>query len=124
MNRIYIFRSRIEISWKTTCSNNIRNFEHVTTSSVNHRSNTNRKSLISKFYHLKRVNNYAIWMYCMKHMMQREGLFEYCTIPPSTIILESTRTKRESALVAINNNAKNTILKLLKRYDKSYQCWA
>nr|PNR58496.1 hypothetical protein PHYPA_005491 [Physcomitrium patens] len=48
--------------------------------------------------------------------MQREGLFEYCTIPPSTIILESTRTKRESALVAINNNAKNTILKLLKRF--------
>lgn len=33
------------------------------------------------------------------------------------------RIVRENALVAINNNAKNIVLRLQKNYTKPYNCW-
>ncbi|KAG0595621.1 hypothetical protein M758_UG182400, partial [Ceratodon purpureus] len=48
--------------------------------------------------------------------LQRDGLFTYCITPPSTYMSETVRLGRESALAAINNNAKNTTLRLLKRF--------
>ncbi|KAG0575112.1 hypothetical protein KC19_VG319500, partial [Ceratodon purpureus] len=52
-------------------------------------------------------------------MLQRDGLFTYCITPPSAHMSETERLGRESALAAINNNAKNTTLRLLKRKSDS-----
>ncbi|KAG0594067.1 hypothetical protein M758_UG045100, partial [Ceratodon purpureus] len=49
-----------------------------------------------------------------------DGLFVYCITPPSDPVPDRERIGRESALAAINNNAKNAALQLLKSYHEPY----
>ena len=87
------------------------------------RPHQSRDCSILEQYHLEGFQNYGVWAYRMKHMLQRDGLYIYCVTPPSTVMLDAERLGRESALTAINNNAKNAALRLLKRYKEPYRCW-
>jgi hypothetical protein len=74
-------------------------------------------------YHLEGGNNFGVWAYRMKNLLQKDGRFHYCTTPPSKIMGEEEKTARQQVLSIINSNAKNTALKLLRRYNDPYECW-
>ena len=74
-------------------------------------------------YHLDGGNNFGVWAYRMKNLLQKDGRFHYCTTPPSKIMGEEEKTARQQVLSIINSNAKNTALKLLRRYSDPYECW-
>jgi hypothetical protein len=51
------------------------------------------------------------------------GRFHYCLTPPSKIMDEEERMARQQVMSVINNNAKNSALKLLRRYSDPHECW-
>lgn len=74
-------------------------------------------------YHLEGGNNFGVWAYRMKNLLQKDGRFHYCITPPKEIMSEEEKTARQQVLSIINSNAKNTALKLLRRYKDPYECW-
>lgn len=80
-------------------------------------------SLLLETYHLEGGNNFGVWAYCMKNLLQKDGRFHYCLTPPSQIMGEEERTERQQVLSIINNNAKNSVLKVLRRYHDPHECW-
>lgn len=74
-------------------------------------------------YHLEGGNNFGVWAYRMKNLLQKDGRFHYCTTPPKEVMDEEEKTARQQVLSIINSNAKNTALKLLRRYNDPYDCW-
>lgn len=74
-------------------------------------------------YHLEGGNNYGVWAYRMKNHLQKDGRFHYCITPASKTMGEEEKTARQQVLSIINSNAKNTALKLLRRYNDPYECW-
>ena len=44
-------------------------------------------------YHLDGGNNFGIWSYRMKNLLQKDGRFHYCLTPPSKIM--GRRRKRQ-----------------------------
>ena len=37
-------------------------------------------------YHLDGGGSYGVWSYRMKNLLQRDGRFHYCLIPPSAVM--------------------------------------
>ena len=74
-------------------------------------------------YHLEGGSNFGVWAYRMKNHLQKDGRFRYCITPPSDIMGEEERTARQQVMSIINSNAKNSALKLLRRYHDPYECW-
>ena len=61
----------------------------------------------------------------MKNVLVRDGLFEYCSEPPSPFMGNAKRKGRQSTLSAINDSIKGDVaLKLLKRYSDPFDCWS
>ena len=87
------------------------------------RSNQSQECSILEMYHLEGRHNYAIWSYRMKYMLQHDGLYAYCITPPSASMNETKSQGRESTFNPLNNNAKNAVLWLLKKYGEPYRCW-
>ena len=74
-------------------------------------------------YHLEGGSNFGVWAYRMKNLLQMDGRFHYCLNPPSKIMGEEERTARQQVMSIINSNAKNSALKLLRRYHDPHECW-
>lgn len=74
-------------------------------------------------YHLEGASNFGVWAYRMKNLLQKDGRFRYCITPPSKIMGEEERTARQQVMNIINSNAKNSALKLLRRYHDPHECW-
>jgi hypothetical protein len=74
-------------------------------------------------YHLEGGNNYGVWAYRMKNLLQKDGRFRYCLTPPSKIMGEEERIARQQVMSIINSNAKNTALRILRRYHDPHECW-
>ena len=74
-------------------------------------------------YHLEGGSNFGIWAYRIKNLLQRDGRFRYCITPPSEPLGEEERMARQQVMSIINTNAKNSALKLLRRYSDPYECW-
>ena len=74
-------------------------------------------------YHLEGGRNFGVWAYRMKNLLQKDGRFVYCLTAPSKIMGEEERTARQQAMSIINSNAKNNVLKFLRRYSDLYECW-
>lgn len=80
-------------------------------------------SALPESYHLDGGGNFGVWAYRMKNLLQKDGRFHYCLTPPSKIMSEEEKMARQQVMSIINNNAKNSALKLLRRYDDPYECW-
>lgn len=80
-------------------------------------------SVLPETYHLEGGSNFGVWAYRMKNLLQKDGRFHYCLTPPSAIMGEEERTARQQVLSIINSNAKNSALKLLRRYHDPHECW-
>ena len=74
-------------------------------------------------YHLEGGVNFGVWAYRVKNHLQKDGRFRYCTTPPSSIMGEEERVARQQVMSFINSNAKNSALKILRRYHDPYECW-
>lgn len=79
--------------------------------------------ILPEVYHLEGGTNYGVWAYRMKNLLQKDGRFFYCLTPPSTIMGEEERMARLLVMSIINSNAKNSALKLLRRYHDPHECW-
>ena len=80
-------------------------------------------SRLPETYHLEGGNNFGVWAYRMKSLLQKDGRFHYCLTPTSKPMGEEERMARQQVMGIINSNAKNCALKLLRRYDDPYDCW-
>lgn len=74
-------------------------------------------------YHLEGGNNFGVWAFRMKNLLQKDGRFHYCLTPASKPMGDEERMARQQVMSVINSNAKNCALKLLCRYDDPYECW-
>lgn len=74
-------------------------------------------------YHLDGGNNFRVWTYMMKNLLQKNGRFHDCLTPPNKNMSEEEKMARQQVMSIINNNAKNNALKLLRRYHDPYECW-
>lgn len=74
-------------------------------------------------YHIDGGENFGVWAYRTKTLLQKDGRFHYCITPPSKIMGEEEKMARQQILSVINSNAKNNTLKLLRRYSDPYECW-
>ena len=82
------------------------------------------QTTIPEVYHLIGIENYGSWAFRMKNVLLRDGLFDYCSVPPSQDMSEHERKGRQIALSAINSSVKGDVaLKLLKRYFEPFECW-
>ena len=80
-------------------------------------------SSLPETYHLDGGGNFGVWAYRMKSLLQKDGRFHYCLTPPSAIMSEEEMMARQQVMGIINSNAKNSALKLLRRYNDPYECW-
>jgi hypothetical protein len=69
------------------------------------------------------MENYGIWAWRMKSVLERDGLFVYCTTPARENMTEVEKRGRTQALSVLNGSAKNTAYKLMKRYRDPHTCW-
>jgi hypothetical protein len=75
-------------------------------------------------YHLLGLENYGSWAFCMKNILQRDGLYNFSITAPSTPMLDPERKSRQAAMSAINSSVKGGVaLKLLKCYSEPFDCW-
>lgn len=89
---------------------------------TSHQPYQTRDCSIPEQYHLEGPDNYEIRAYRMKNMLQRDGLYQYCTNPPLIVMTASEQLGRSSALTTINNDAENAGLQLMKRYKEVHLC--
>ena len=82
-----------------------------------------RDYILPEVYHLEGGPNYGVWAYIMKNLLQKDGRFFYCLTPPSVVMGEEEKMARLLVMSIINNNAKNSTLKLLRRYHDPHECW-
>lgn len=80
-------------------------------------------SSLPETYHLDGGGNFGVWSYRMKSLLQKDDRFHYCFTPPSQVMGEEERMARQQVMSIINNNVKNSALKLLRRYSDPYECW-
>jgi hypothetical protein len=80
-------------------------------------------STLPESYHLDGGGTFGVWAYRMKSLLQKDGRFHYCLTPPSEHMSEEERLARQQVMSIINSNAKNSALKLLRRYKDPYECW-
>lgn len=89
----------------------------------NHRFTMTGDSTLPESYHLDGGGTFGVWAYRMKSLLQKDGRFHYCLTPPSEHMSEEERLARQQVMSIINSNAKNSALKLLRRYKDPYECW-
>lgn len=70
----------------------------------------------AKGYHLDGGANFGVWAYHMKNLLQKDGRFHYCLIPPSKPMGEEEQLAHQQVISIINNNAKSNAFKLLRHY--------
>ena len=46
-------------------------------------SPTSHQTTIPEVYHLTGIENYGSWAFRMRNVLLRDGLFDYCIVPPS-----------------------------------------
>ena len=89
------------------------------------RISSNHITSIPELYHLTGIENYSSWAFCMKNVLMRDDLFEYCSKRPTPFMGNAERKGRQAALSAINGSIKGDVaLKLLKRYFDPFDCWS
>ena len=87
-------------------------------------NHSNSQTTIPDLYHLVGLENYGVWAFRMKNVLQRDGLYEYCITAPSQTMSENKKKGRQLALSVINGSIKgNVAIKLLKRYTDPNECW-
>ena len=69
------------------------------------------------------MENYGIWAWRMKSVLERDELFVHCTKPTSSTMSDVEKRGRVQAMSALNGSSKNTVYKLMKRYRDPYICW-
>ena len=89
----------------------------------NHRFTMAGDSALPETYHLDGGGNFGMWSYRMKSLLQKDSRFHYCTTPPSKVMSEEEKLARQQVMSIICSNAKNSALKLLRRYSDPYECW-
>ena len=89
----------------------------------NHSSTMAGDSSLPETYHLDGGGNFGVWAYRMKSLLQKDGRFHYCLTAPSKVMGEEEKMARQQVMSIINSNAKNSALKLLRRYKDPYECW-
>lgn len=75
---------------------------------------------IHEYYHLDDHLNYEIWAYQMKHALEKDYLFIYCTNPPNVIMVMRKIIERKQTMNALNSNVKNMRFNLMKCYDLTF----
>lgn len=88
-----------------------------------HHFNRTEDSLLPKSYHLDEGGTFGVWAYRMKSLLQKDSRFHYCPTPPGEFMSEEERLAHQQVMSIINSNAKNSALKLLRRYNDPYECW-
>lgn len=88
-----------------------------------HRFTMTGDNALPESYHLDGGGTFGVWAYRMKSLLQKDGRFHYCLTPPSENMSEEERLARQQVMSIINSNAKNSALKLLRRYNDPYECW-
>jgi hypothetical protein len=111
--------STIEIDTESTL---IDTESTLQTSSTRHNTMAGDSGL-PETYHLEGGNNFGVWAYRMKNLLQKDGRFHYCLTPPSKVMGAEEKGARQQVMSIINSNAKNNALKLLRRYDDPHECW-
>ena len=89
----------------------------------NHSSAMAGDSSLPETYHLDGGSNFGVWAFRMKSLLQKDGRFHYCLTAPSEVMSEEEKMARQQVMSIINSNAKNSALKLLRRYKDPYECW-
>lgn len=89
------------------------NFRHITMVADNG---------LPEAYHLEGGSNFGVWAYMTNNLLQKDGRFHYCLTPLSKIMSEEENTARQQVMSIINNNAKSSALKLLRRYHDPHEC--
>lgn len=74
-------------------------------------------------YHFVGAANYGVWSFRIKHELQKDGLFFYCTTPPSSPMGTVEISERSRCMSVFMKNARMSGLKLLKRYNDPYELW-
>jgi hypothetical protein len=74
-------------------------------------------------YHFAGASNYGVWSFRIKHELQKDGLFFYCTTPPSSPMGTVEISERSRCMSLFMKNARMSGLKLLKRYNDPYELW-
>ena len=76
---------------------------------------------ILEIYHLTRIENFNIWVWRMKNVLERDDFFVHCTkIATMNMNMTTTKIKRRTlALGASNGSPRNITYKLIKRYNLS-----
>jgi len=75
---------------------------------------------IHESYHLDDHLNYEVWAYQMKHVLEKDDLFTYCTNPPNIIMVMTKIIERKQTMNALNSNAKYMRFNLMKHYDQTF----
>lgn len=81
------------------------------------------KTNLPESYHFAGAFNYGVWSFRIKHELQKDGLFFYCTTPPSSPRGTVEISEQSRCMSLFMKNAKMSGLKLLKRYNDSYELW-
>lgn len=83
---------------------------------------SNHDPSIPEAYHFEGTPNYGVWSFRIQHALFSCGLFEYCVTSLSIPISQHERLARFRVMGMLINNAKNSEMKILKRYDEPYAC--
>jgi hypothetical protein len=75
---------------------------------------------IHESYHLDGCLNYEVWAYQMKHVLEKDDLFTYCTNPPNIIMVMTKIIERKQTMNTLNSNVKNMRFNLMKHYDQTF----
>lgn len=79
---------------------------------------------IPEAYHFEGTVNYGVWSFRIQHVLSSSGLFGYCVSPPSVPASPQEMIARSRVMCILINNAKNSGMKILKRYSEPYACWS
>lgn len=96
----------------------------VTRNSENSSSQSNHDPSIPEAYHFEGTPNYGVWSFRIQHALSSCGLFDYCITPPSVPTSHHERVARSIVMGILINNAKNSGMKILKRYNEPHACWS
>lgn len=96
----------------------------IDTPIISRNISVSNQTTIMESHRLTCVENYGTWALCMKNVLLRDNLCDYCTNPPSDPMADQEYIGRRQAMSAINWRIKGGVaIKLLKRYKDPFGCW-